>query len=520
MSLITSVNQYLISGGWERRLWFCALVLAALSPWPGYFPAMTDLPQHAGQLGLARDLLLGQSAWAEQFNTNAFTPYLLMYALGVPLSLVLPTTWVIKLLLSLACVAFALSGRWLRREMGADPRLDWLLFPSFFGFAWKWGFLSFLLAAPVGIAFVAVALRYARSPTPRAGLWVLGTGLLLFFSHGLVFGLCMLVGVLFLLLPWPGFGRVLRTGWPYAVLFTGAIVFVVLRSITESDVTALSGTQWSDLLHRAVRFFGYYPLGSEEDPWFAVLMLGMFAAPWLMGCRSNTDPRAWAPIAVVVGIFLLAPDFTLTTTHVYQRFALFVLPFYVLIFRSPELVGQHAQSNAIRFRTAAGRALLIICCIVFVSVQWQRSLAFADESRSFVRLIKAVPPGQRMLVLTFNRYSPAANNYHAYLHFGALYQAERQGLVDMNFGWFMAMLLRYAPEHRPAVGPGFEWNPGQFDWGGLEAWRYRYFLVRSKEPLPADFFDNPRCPVQLSVTDDQWALYTRGQCRPEASAAQ
>ncbi|MCW0054006.1 hypothetical protein OIV36_31550, partial [Burkholderia pseudomallei] len=60
------------------RVLFVATVAAAgLLFWLVPHPPMVDLPQHAGQVAILHDLLLGQSPWAPLLRINLFTPYLL-----------------------------------------------------------------------------------------------------------------------------------------------------------------------------------------------------------------------------------------------------------------------------------------------------------------------------------------------------------------------------------------------------------------------------------------------------------
>ena len=115
---------------------------------------MLDLPQHAGQVALLRDLLSGTSLWSDLVRVNLFTPYLFSTALALPLSFVLPVNTVFALLLSLSYVGLVSVCVWLRHDLNGDERLDWLFVPGFFGFAWKFGFIPFLVASSIGVVFI------------------------------------------------------------------------------------------------------------------------------------------------------------------------------------------------------------------------------------------------------------------------------------------------------------------------------------------------------------------------------
>ena len=80
-------------GSYPRQPWLFLLTSAwgMLIFWLAPHPPMIDLPEHAAQVALLRDLLLGQSPWGDLFRINLFTPYLLGYALALPLSFLMPS---------------------------------------------------------------------------------------------------------------------------------------------------------------------------------------------------------------------------------------------------------------------------------------------------------------------------------------------------------------------------------------------------------------------------------------------
>ena len=118
-----------------RWLFILAALWGAAIFWLAPHPPMIDLPQHAAQVALLRDLLQGTSPWTAFFRINWITPYLVGYGLALPLSLLMPVAAALKLLLSLAYLAFVFMCVRLRRYFGADARLDWLFLLSFTGIA-------------------------------------------------------------------------------------------------------------------------------------------------------------------------------------------------------------------------------------------------------------------------------------------------------------------------------------------------------------------------------------------------
>src|SRR5689334_13630741 len=171
----------------ERAVFVVTVLCAGLTFWLAPRLPMTDQPQHAGQVAAWRDLVLGTSKWQPLLYVNYFTPYLIPYSLGLLASFVLPVSAAIKLVLMLAFYGFVAACMCLRVRLGGDRRLDWLFIPGFFGFAYGWGFYTFLVALPFGLFFMVLAHRYAERPTIAMALALFAAELVLFFAHGLVF---------------------------------------------------------------------------------------------------------------------------------------------------------------------------------------------------------------------------------------------------------------------------------------------------------------------------------------------
>src|ERR1051325_2681351 len=188
-----------MQGSRLRVLFMLSVLWGALIFWLAPHPPMIDLPQHAAQVALLRDMLLGKSPWAEFFRINLLTPYIIGYGLALPLSFFMPIAAALKLLLSLAYIAFVAMCVKLSRHYGADARLDWLFLVSFFGFAYIWGFFTFLVAAPIALWFILLADRYAAHATFKRALGVTVAGLILLASHGLVFLFASVVGGILLI---------------------------------------------------------------------------------------------------------------------------------------------------------------------------------------------------------------------------------------------------------------------------------------------------------------------------------
>lgn len=477
---------------------------------------MIDLPQHAAQVALLRDLLLGQSPWGDLFRINLFTPYLLGYALALPLSFVMPVAAALKLLLSVAYVAYVFMCVHLRRQFGADPRLDWLCLLGFFGFAYDLGFFTFLLGVPIALGFILATERYLHHQSIPRMLGLFFLGLVLLASHGLLFLFAWTVGLGMLVLHVRGLWRALRSMLPFAALSLAFGAYILVnRQVNKNMQTSLTTiTRWNGGLWRLPRILVYALTGNARGwtliAWGAVTA-ALLCVPWLLGLRVTRRPESsWVVLVALVLIFVLAPGNAAGTVFFYPRFALFLLPAYAWLFRHEPIPPESER----RFRSvhAAMLVLLVILCWGILGVHTLRSWRFAQESASFDAILEHLEPGQRALALVFDPYSDADGGLWAYLHYPAWYQAEKQGLVDLNFAWAPPQIVRFRPDRLPAVEPGFEWHPERFDWARHHGSDYRYFFVRSTKPLPDALFKGADCPPTLVQSADAWRVFEYRGC--------
>lgn len=456
----------------ERALFACAVAAAVAILWLAPRPPMVDLPQHAAQVATWRDMILGGAAFADELRVNVATPYLIGYGLALPLAMLVAPVTALKLVLSGALLAFVGAGLGLRREVGADARLDWLWLCGYFGFAWQWGFYTFLVAAPMFLLYARLQLRHAADPTPRRAIGLALAGAVLLFCHGLLFLFALVLGgwlTLFAAFR-DGFGAGLKRAWPYVALVVELALFMALRSLLEEASPAATASFGPALWMRPFAALAHSWSSTSPFPAFALAMVAL-AAPWMMGLRPAAH-GGLALFAAVASVIAFAPDYAFATGFLQQRFALFLLPFYGLMFARP------AQPVA---GGAPAQIALVAAVCVGLGIVGARSRDFAREEAEFARVMAAAEPGQRALTLVFDRASAAADNGVAYLHWPAWYQADRGGFVDFNFAQFPPQVVRLRPETLAPVGEAQGWRPDAFDWRGWRADRYAYLFLRGDD---------------------------------------
>ncbi|MET3106074.1 hypothetical protein AAKU67_000551 [Oxalobacteraceae bacterium GrIS 2.11] len=503
-----------------RFLFAISVAWGSLIFWLAPHPPMIDLPQHAGQVALLRDIVLGQSPWADLFRINVFTPYLIGYGLALPLSFIMPVATVLKLMLSLAYLAFVAMSVTLRKHFGADERLDWLFLTAFFGFCYQWGFFTFMVAAPVGMLFILISDRYARDQTIPRALATLAVGSVLLISHGLVFVLALMIGFTLLLVRTRDLRLFIVKSWPLVILVLMCGIYYLISQQHNVGMRLSNGTIWA---YGSFNFFGagklvkgllytmVMDLKTIRGVYLVVqisTILALVACPWLLGLRADCkNTSSWIPLGVVLFIFTFAPSEAFSTSYVYERFSLFFFPAYAWIFTRTTESGANLKD-----RSKFVMPVLILCCWANLSLIAVDSWNFGKETAAIDQIFSSLKPGSRAITLMFDPSSAAVNEAKMYLHYPVWYQAEHGGLVDFNFAWFSPQIARYKLDRAPEAGPGFEWRPETFSWVKFRGQDYRYFFIRHSKPIPDNFFSGARCNPKLVAETGNWTVLENVPC--------
>jgi hypothetical protein len=494
-----------------RVLFVLTTLWGAAIFWVARHPPMADLAQHAGQVMLLRDLLFGPGRWSEVVRLNWFTPYLIGYLLSLPLSLVLPIAAAMKVVLSLAYLAFVWMCVRIRAHFAADARLDWLFLVSFFGVAYRWGFVTFLVAGSIALGVLLLSSRYARQPSPARGVGVFVAGLLLLASHGLAFLFGWASGVALLAAEWVKRRFHLAAFLPHALLALGFAAYFLISRTVEADFNVpydylkMTDFKWTRLVKVPL-----YTVGMRENPGLLPLAALLLAVPWLYGLRPSRERSiACIPFALVVSIMLFVPSFALNTAFLYERFALFLLPAYAWMFApSPQPTGGEVR----RWSRRLAPVVMVASCWILLGVTTLQAWRFGQETRELDAEISRLEPYQRALILVFDGASEAASNPFIYIQYPAWYQAEREGMVDFNFAWFPPQIVRFRPGHLPPWRPGNEWRPERFDWRQHEGAKYRYFFIRDAGNFGPGLFKGADCVPTRIWSSGVWEIFERRGC--------
>ena len=495
-------------------------LISAIAPlWLTKYPPLTDLPQHAGQIALILQLLHGDSPWQDLVSFNYFTPYLFGYGVGSLLALLFPIVAAVKIVLSVTLIAFYGLSTELRRRLQAPAELDWLILPGFFGFAYLFGFYTFLVAAPVGIAFILVSIHYSQRSSFGSGLLVAATGVFLFFCHGLIFMASAAVGGLYAIAASRSArGAALRL-LPYYLMAALAVAYFLAAKSAEVNTASVTlPWEWDLALSRPIKFV--YCLWNENHIkghivlqqvphmiFFAVLLL----TPFLLGYRFRPTLRTGIPFAVIMLIGLLVPNTAIGVGYLYERFSIFILPFYILQFVRPAPGEPQSHRRTLAWRHVMLVMLPMICFLHSGWRSWQ-AIESERETQAFDTVIRSIPDGAHVLALVRDKRSVSTNNDYAYQHFPLWLQAEHKAFVDPNFAMQMAMVVRYRPQVFDSAAFLRMYDLGEtpqvFDWVQDKADRYDYYIVRGAGRPLDTLLQAPGC-VNTLARAGGWVVLKR-----------
>jgi NPCBM/NEW2 domain len=305
--------------------YFVAALLALAAIWAHRYPAGIDLPQHANLVRLWVELRRGPIEYASFYQVALFTPYLLAYALAYPVAWAFNALTAMKLVLSLGALGspWALA-RWLK-SVGGEPRLGLLGFPIFFGFAYLWGLLSQCLALPLLFFYFSSFERQGERPKPWSPIVTALWGALLFFCHGITFGVAVLSsGLRVLARP----RHLWRAG--LHLLPLGLLTLAWLRA-RKAAVSEPPGPWFIDK-GRLVGLFSSFFVPHADTGWAFITVLALIVGVILARPRVNLSPGAWIPFSVAMAGFVIVPEYAMSTSLIGPRFCVYVQAFALALF--------------------------------------------------------------------------------------------------------------------------------------------------------------------------------------------
>ncbi len=480
---------------------------------------MVDLPQHAAQISLFLNLQDPNFPFASLFDTHLFTPYLFGYGLIVAFTPLLGIVAASKLVISFSLAAFPLATRFFLRAAGADPYWAWLVIPVLYGFSYQWGFINFIVAAPIGMLFLGLIWHQQRQTNLVSVLSLIFMLYLLFFSHALI--LALFGGIAAIYWWWCSrhIKEFLRLAWPLLTPLPLLIGWVVVnQGHPMSKLPIEWDLSWFSTIDSYYVFLaswispeyagwgrvnGFIPrlLGLRPDLTTTAFGLIIFSLPLLVGYRITSSRARLIPLSVILAVLLLSPSLFFGVAFVFQRFTFLTLPFFLFVLDAPRGVTRPYQQGL--------RWLAPIIAFSWIGLMANNALQFDKDAAGFETILAKMAPGKRVLSMTFER-DDSHSIAPTFVHFAAWYSALKSGVTDPSFAVTQIQPITYRIDQRPTVRiQGFEWFPQKFDWQYHAGRQYDYFVARAPVDHGAYLFRDATCGIELLAQEGHWWLYHR-----------
>ncbi|MEM6885722.1 MAG: hypothetical protein AAF571_11870 [Verrucomicrobiota bacterium] len=476
-------------------LWVVALCLSTLPLWLTTYPPIVDLAQHTSQVATLKEWLSGAPYYREQFEVNWFTPYLTGYLFTLLIGYFVPILVAVKLVLSLAMVGIPWSVGVLLRELGGDPRLKWLAIPASYCYAFYYGFYSYLIAVPLGLLFITLAIRWNQKTNKQTAVFIVAASFILFFSHLVVLGFCSLISLTYLAAcNYRRPLRLIRCALPYTAPIPLIVYWMVQAQLQEPTLQG-ERVVFAPFRERVVHLVTQV---AGMDGYAYIVSLLMFtcivAVPYCAGFRITSRPERYGLFVVGLLVFFCFPAFAQNTAFLYQRLGVFLVPLWVIIWDPPQELKRG-------FWLAVAAAL---AC--WWGANLYRFAVFERDTQSFRYVLAEMEPEYRtgglMIDNTHRLFS-----HPVLLHFPVWYQANSEGISDMSFAMTHPSIMRYPERDGAYIDTDVLWYPHQLDQQKHQTVQYRYFLLYSLTRQPDDLFDQLGFQVELVINEGNWFLY-------------
>lgn len=515
------MNTFLKKG--ERRLFVLVICITIVFlMYPTYLP-LVDLPQHAAQVTSLDSILKQQYLWGGFTELNWDTPYLTGYLSWLLLYQIFDIKTSAKVFIVCIFLLYCLSIHLLRKYFKAPALLEWAALTSFFGFAYQWGFVTFLLAIPIGIFFFLVNMKWVAKPQIGTWLAIIVFGSLLYVSHVLIFAFfCFLTYGYYLVthvlkenegefsFALPPIKSWLIYSIPYWLF-----AYLLYRYVNKPDPFTEANASFD--------IYVFQPLGQKTlellyMPWnmlgdnglYTVVAILMLIAPVLMGYKPSKEINKYILLFGFFIIWYALPDNAFHTSMIYQRFSMFFVLFYFIFWEKKK-----HESGIQRALQKIGCGIFILSIGFWMVNLFNNNVQFeqVSDTKAFNQLLPQMEPQKRVLTM-FDpdlRSSGKLSSNMEYIYLGNWYQAEKKGWVDFNFAWFLPQIVRFQLGSTPeklSMGP---WVSEPVISGLQYCNQYDYLLMKTNVPpekILLWLHNNPSCrQMHFKTNANNWILF-------------
>lgn len=480
------------------------------------FPPMIDLPLHEMVISTLRHWNDPVHVPPGLYRLNFGHPNQLFFLIAAFLSLVMSTTWALKVAVFGTIVGISVSAGHVAAYLGASRWVALLVAPLGLGWMFFWGLAANMFGLIVFLLAVPPIDRYLARPTLRGAFAMIGLMALLSFAHETMMitacGLIVLFSMLQPLQLKTSALRLLPVGFAVALFMAQAHILHKLS--TPMAVRMI--TAWHSVSHKleavpGVLFAGYEAWVRNLMFVFVLLPLFLFAVDRVRSLREagvlkvgGWRERAFVLRFEIAAFGLFVAYFAMPSTYkgatlVYHRF---LPPAYALFALTMAAVARPV--------TRPSRVARLGACFVPIgslALVWPVFVEVHQVYSDLEDVVATMEKGQSLHILDFNPSIPQRlfQTPTAQGHVGAL----KGGRTSYDFTLSNISLVMMRPE--------YQWNQtyeridyrgaGNFR-PGFDLQRFRYVLFHTTKPsLLAAGALAMKPEASLVAHKGEWALF-------------
>ncbi len=476
-----------------KKIFILGCFLSIIPIWLVDYLPMIDLPEHAAQIATLARLLAGKEYYSSYYEITLLTPYWFAYILTALLSFIMPLTIVLKCIISLAVALTPWAAAKLRALVSQDDSMDWLFLPIGYGFAFEWGFLTFMLSIPLAFLSLRYFINYLFFPTTKKMWYCALYAFLLFLAHLLTYIFIISIVVMVELLITKDIVKSIKKILPFfsPVLFIFKWLIYVYNAWTFDIIFRgnVNDINYEEFLKS---------IGGHYAPVLGMIVTSLiFILPLFFGANYIFGWQA-LPFIITSLLVLFGPSTFFDNNFTSERFSIFLIPFFILFINFDK---KSIYFYKIRCFICLFIAITLLCTI------GKKIYSFNKEALLIHRILDKLEPRKKMFVFINGKLSVEFNPY-IFTHIGGWYRAEKNGISDPSFARYPSLVVTYKKK-----------NSRQLDWKSnlsYEDYRkgnylqyYDYFLFVGDKNKVNSIIKATSIKANLIYKENNWWVFKK-----------
>lgn len=467
-----------------------------------------DGPSHLYNAHIINEILFSKNSIYEKYHTFNPTwsqPNLTGYFILCFLQLIMPFLWAEKILVAILILIFSFGFRFFLKQVSTAA--DWyslLIFPFLFNTVLFWGFYNFLIGLAILFWLIGLYEKNKNKLGPQQILQLSILSILVFYSHALVFALCVLyvfVRIVIEIAYHKNFDKsfFIFAGKSLLLFLPGVILFLIyLHQQKSSDIVYADGY---NLLERLSQLWfqmdSLFFSGYSESLYLKLFYIILFVLTILFLFhhwkeKKNIFIPTFILFLIYLIIYLVIPDYAAGGGIILIRANLMFFLFWI-VWLSCQPLSKYIKSLIIAF---------YLISLPFLYLRWSVIKCGALQCKHVIELSETLIPANSVLsTIHYKNVRGFIGEYqlHSYIDLMSNldnYIAIKQNAVTLhNYEANSSFMASYFPIiWREWKNSEFVWDPvitkGKLEYfklaGFEQNWNHKPEIILSIGSLEAD----------------------------------